>query len=266
MAFPEGTRSKTNYIRRFHKGAFYLAEELKLDIIPILIHGNSEVLPKGSFAIKDGKITVEVLNRIPYNSEAYGTSYKEKSKLISQYFKSEFNNLRNRIETETYFKDRILKEYKYKGHKLFENVKLDLEKNKTTYFHVINFLDKKDTIAHLGNHNGQLDILMALHAANRKIYSAIKNTEDLDRLNNSYTSHSDYKLNFYNRIEDVLSTPASVLILDNFSEDGLTINFSNYKSIIIINSNGILNRVGNTNAFKLITKEDNLSIFKKIED
>jgi len=266
MAFPEGTRSKTNYIRRFHKGAFYLAEELKLDIIPILIHGNSEVLPKGSFAIKDGKITVEVLKRIPYNSEAYGTSYKEKSKLISQYFKSEFNNLRNRIETETYFKDRILNEYKYKGHKLFENVKLDLEKNKTIYFHIINFLDKKETIAHLGNHKGQLDILMALHAPNRKIYSAIKNTEDLDRLNNSYTSHSDYKLNFYNRIEDVLSTPASVLILDNFSEDGLTINFSNYKSIIIINSNGILNRVGNTNAFKLITKEDNLSIFKKIED
>ena len=52
----------------------------------------------------------------------------------------------------------------------------------------------------------------------------------------------------------------------NFSEDEITINFSNYKSIIIINSNGILNRVGNTNAFKLITKEDNLSIFKKIED
>ena len=100
----------------------------------------------------------------------------------------------------------------------------------------------------------------------KEIYSAIKNTEDLDRLNNSYTSHSDYKLNFYNKIEDVLSTPASVLILDNFSEDGLTINFCNYKSIIIINSNGILNRVGNTNAFKLITKEDNLSIFKKIED
>jgi 1-acyl-sn-glycerol-3-phosphate acyltransferase len=95
MAFPEGTRSKTNYIRRFHKGAFYLAEELKLDIIPILIHGNSEVLPKGSFAIKDGKITVEVLKRIPYNSEAYGTSYKEKSKLISQYFKSEFNFIKH---------------------------------------------------------------------------------------------------------------------------------------------------------------------------
>ena len=63
-----------------------------------------------------------------------------------------------------------------------------------------------------------------------------------------------------------MSTPASVLILDNFSEDEITINFSNYKSIIIINSNGILNRVGITTAFKLITKEDNLSIFKKIED
>ena len=49
MAFPEGTRSETNKIRRFHKGAFYLAEQLQLDILPVLIHGNSEVLPKGKF-------------------------------------------------------------------------------------------------------------------------------------------------------------------------------------------------------------------------
>ena len=64
MAFPEGTRSTTNKIRRFHKGAFFLAEKLNLDIIPVLIHGNSEVLPKGSFVIRNGSITVKILDRI----------------------------------------------------------------------------------------------------------------------------------------------------------------------------------------------------------
>jgi uncharacterized protein len=36
MIFPEGTRSETNYINRFHKGAFYLAEQFNLDIFTSL--------------------------------------------------------------------------------------------------------------------------------------------------------------------------------------------------------------------------------------
>jgi 1-acyl-sn-glycerol-3-phosphate acyltransferase len=51
MVFPEGTRSVDNAIKRFHKGAFYLAEEFQLDIVPILIHGYSEAAPKGDFIL-----------------------------------------------------------------------------------------------------------------------------------------------------------------------------------------------------------------------
>ena len=53
MVFPEGTRSEDNDIKRFHKGAFYLAEQFNLDILPIYIHGNSETLPKGDHIIYD---------------------------------------------------------------------------------------------------------------------------------------------------------------------------------------------------------------------
>ena len=76
MVFPEGTRSTTNKIKRFHKGAFYLSEQLKLDLIPILIHGNSEALPKGSFLIKRRNLTLKILERIPYNETKYGETYK----------------------------------------------------------------------------------------------------------------------------------------------------------------------------------------------
>ena len=78
MAFPEGTRSYTNKMKRFHKGAFYLAEELNLDIVPVLIHGNSEVLPKGSFVIKNGSITLKILDRIPAHDISYGKTSREK--------------------------------------------------------------------------------------------------------------------------------------------------------------------------------------------
>ena len=39
IIFPEGTRSSTGKVRRFHKGAFYIAEKLNLDILPIMIDG-----------------------------------------------------------------------------------------------------------------------------------------------------------------------------------------------------------------------------------
>lgn len=46
IVFPEGTRSQDGKIGRFHKGAFFLAEQLKLDILPILVYGNGLVSSK----------------------------------------------------------------------------------------------------------------------------------------------------------------------------------------------------------------------------
>ena len=39
VVFPEGTRSYDDTIKRFHQGAFYIAEKLKLDIVPLVLHG-----------------------------------------------------------------------------------------------------------------------------------------------------------------------------------------------------------------------------------
>ena len=44
VIFPEGTRSADCSILRFHKGAFYLAHLLKLDILPILIYVPPKIL------------------------------------------------------------------------------------------------------------------------------------------------------------------------------------------------------------------------------
>lgn len=69
MIFPEGTRSEDCRIQRFHKGAFYMAEQLGLDILPVFIDGFGKVLPKTSFHLHPGHMSVEVM---PRESESLG--------------------------------------------------------------------------------------------------------------------------------------------------------------------------------------------------
>src|SRR5690606_34705408 len=49
VVFPEGTRSMDGNIKRFHKGAFYIAEKLRLDIVPLLLHGIHYTMQKGDW-------------------------------------------------------------------------------------------------------------------------------------------------------------------------------------------------------------------------
>ena len=64
VIFPEGTRSEDCKIRLFQRGAFYLAEQLKLDILPVFIKGFGEVLPKKSFHLHPGRMSLEVKPRL----------------------------------------------------------------------------------------------------------------------------------------------------------------------------------------------------------
>ena len=68
LVFPEGTRSYDDKIKRFHKGAFYISEQLKLDIVPLLLHGIHYTMQKGEWLLKDGTCTIYYYPRIPYDS------------------------------------------------------------------------------------------------------------------------------------------------------------------------------------------------------
>ena len=75
-------------MKRFHKGAFYLAETLQLDILPILLYGNNKIIAKAQpFNIRKGIIYTEILPRIPGDDLSFGTTYQERTKRISAYMK-----------------------------------------------------------------------------------------------------------------------------------------------------------------------------------
>ena len=44
--FPEGARSFTGHMAKFRKGAFALADELQLPVVPLTINGSFDILPR----------------------------------------------------------------------------------------------------------------------------------------------------------------------------------------------------------------------------
>ena len=68
--FPEGTRTNDGRIGRFHRGAFLAARELGMDLLPILIRGFHEALPKHDFLLRPHPLTLEIGERVQVPQEA----------------------------------------------------------------------------------------------------------------------------------------------------------------------------------------------------
>lgn len=58
---PEGTRAVTPKLAEFKKGAFHLAMQAGVPMVPIVIHNSSDVQPKGDITFHPGTVEVEVL-------------------------------------------------------------------------------------------------------------------------------------------------------------------------------------------------------------
>ena len=61
MLFPEGTRSKTDELRPFKGGAFELAQDLSLPLLPILLVGTRQALPKHGLLCGRARMQIRIL-------------------------------------------------------------------------------------------------------------------------------------------------------------------------------------------------------------
>ncbi|MEN4759275.1 MMPL family transporter [Chryseobacterium sp. C39-AII1] len=186
VVFPEAERSYTNDVKRFHKGAFYIAEEFGLDIVPIYIHGNSEVQPKGDFIIYDGAITVKVGDRIHKDDVNFGKNYSERTKKINAYFREQFAQLRNELEDENYFKKKLFWSFLYKDNEVVKSVKEDFNQNKSVYFELNKHIPSDANILHFANDYGQKDVLLTLQQASRRMFTLITNDERRETAEQTY--------------------------------------------------------------------------------
>ena len=132
--FPEGTRTYNGKMKRFHKGAFYLAETLQLDILPILLYGNNKIIAKAQpFNIRKGIIYTEILPRIPTDDLSFGTTYQERTKRISAYMKEGYARIcreKNTTDNPAFY-EALIQNYIYKGPVVewYIRIKVKMERN-----------------------------------------------------------------------------------------------------------------------------------------
>jgi len=216
MVFPEGTRSRTSEIGRFHKGAFFMAEELNLPIQPVYIHGNADLLPKGDFVIYNTNCHVYVGDPIAVNDDSFGTPYADRTKKISSFFKQEFNKIRLKAEDADYFKQKLFLNFLYKEHGILNIVKADFKQHKAIYHQLFHLISDKASIAHVTTDFGQLDFLLVNQFPSRKVHTYNLNEENRLIAKASYINQK-FKIKYADELSEIWQN-SNVLILSHLQQ------------------------------------------------
>ena len=98
--FPEGTRSRDCEIGRFHQGAFFLAEQLGVDILPMYLYGTGKVLPKKSHMLHKSPIYIEVGEPITQQQLRDMGDVKQQAKRLRKHYQEKYQQIANRIEQD----------------------------------------------------------------------------------------------------------------------------------------------------------------------
>lgn len=82
VLFPEGSRSEEGSLQPFKKGGFSLAIKSKVPIVPIAIRGSREVMAKGRWTVRPGRIRVRIGDPI----ETRTSTMKDRKGLMDQVY------------------------------------------------------------------------------------------------------------------------------------------------------------------------------------
>ena len=64
MIYPQGTRVDKNEFKEFKNGAFHIAQQNNVRILPVVIAGTGDIWPRGSKFMKSGKAIINTLEPI----------------------------------------------------------------------------------------------------------------------------------------------------------------------------------------------------------
>lgn len=167
VIFPEGTRTTDGTIRRFHKGAFYLASQVCAPVAPVVFYGNWRIMPKNHcFTITRGLSVMQVLE--PVRTE--NIDYHELTRRVATLVKDSYAKLCDRYDgpENPYFAATLASAYIYKGPvtEWYVRVKMKMEKN---YAFFDSMLPDAGQITDIGCGMGQMAFMLSMYKSGRRI-------------------------------------------------------------------------------------------------
>jgi 1-acyl-sn-glycerol-3-phosphate acyltransferase len=92
FVFPEGTRSSTGNLIRFYPGAFRLAVRNAVPIVPVVIDGTQEILPKRQLFIRPRPVLLRVLD--PVHPESVNGDHRRLLDVVRTRMQQELDRIR----------------------------------------------------------------------------------------------------------------------------------------------------------------------------
>lgn len=128
VVFPEGTRSADCSILRFRQGAFLLAQELGLDILPMVLHGAGHYLPKKDFMLRRADMSLRVLERVG-REQFVDMLLRQQGSYFRKLIRREYDAVAANKEKTDYYKPLALYKYAYRGWGVVARCKCTLAKS-----------------------------------------------------------------------------------------------------------------------------------------
>lgn len=166
LVFPEGHRSFDQKIQRFHRGAFYLAEKLQIDLLPMLVFGSGDFLSKGAFWGRPNSLHMKIMKRVSSDDTSFGITYQERARNFRKFYIREYEAFKIEAGTPDYYRRLVALNYTLKGPVLewYVKIKMRLEDNFNVYNQI---MPRKGLIMDLGCGYGYLSYLLMFTSGDR---------------------------------------------------------------------------------------------------
>ena len=185
LVFPEAHRSDDHRIQRFHRGAFYMAEKLHLDILPIVVFGSGDFLPRYAFWGRPNALYMKILARVSPEDLSFGSTYSERTRRFRHFYTEQYREFKAEYGTCDYYRRFLILNYVLKGPVLewYLRVKMKLSAN---YAIFNKFIPSNGKILDIGCGYGFMSYMLNLTGENRIITGVDYDPEKIEVAKNGF--------------------------------------------------------------------------------
>ena len=113
--YPEGTRSPDGFVKRFHRGAFELAVELRQEILPVILCDTWTAMPRDAYWFEPYHVTVRALPRVTPRTFDYSLGSQALMRHCETLVRDGLQRQLDAINTPRVLRRKVERLYRYQG-------------------------------------------------------------------------------------------------------------------------------------------------------